>query len=888
MKKNNKLKLLTPIASALLLVACGGSSSSGPEVNTAPVLNIENLNAVESQIVSLKANATDDSSGLSYAWSVPTVEGLELLETNTDTLLFKAPSVTEDKLDINVSLTVTDSGGLSATESAIITINNDIPVVSISGPENTFEKETVSLDFEISGANEILNFEWAFEGVNVNLQEKSINSKNIQNVNRASTEIGSSYKVVGGSTDIDILSIAKPTNLIATLTATDMDGDVATYSKTILVNNIFEEVTLTGLVTDAPIANADVTIFIGMREVKVKADSNGQYIAYLEVDDDEMTSLVKIAGTGVGEQGGTELVSLIGSVGELIEASKEGNEFLSDNNFELNVTNITTAEYALILDANKGVEPTTSEDFNKLSAEVDPSEVIKLATFIKIAIDFPESELPEGIESTLDLVTSADALNEFKQDFPEDSDIYTDALAEIIADPMLIKPQEIAVPNILYTSAIPSNFNAESSQTWLFNDGTGAYNNKTFTYTVDGNVISGQFSENEATLSYRIVNTADGTFEVEQRTNFNSFEMILLSKSDNIITYMYEITSTKSHLQEDVDNYGIEAEIVSTWYEIETAITQEEIDNFPDMNGKTAVLPIAEYYKKIYHEGYSYYPSSKLVNDDKFVFYSNGTGRLDYLDVEFTWLIEGTSLNINYEEDVNGFVNASYTLFDKEGLLDKVYFNYSTSLGEFGSKYHGTTGDAKIFETNKPLEWASNDIAGIYIYPHSEQTRLDFFWFELDENGNANTLSTSDDNLDGLITRDEVYFQYGTWRIEDGKLKITRLRSINGYNPDIEQRTENEEYKIYHERTWDLINKQGNNFTIMNTHNFMWGNLYQDEYTSPNQEDVYIDYRVMQKIDIAPVEIHKELSSKSLGSKKFDISKQTVITNQYSKDVNLK
>ena len=122
----------------------------------------------------------------------------------------------------------------------------------------------------------------------------------------------------------------------------------------------------------------------------------------------EVNAFISIEARGVGEQSTAGLISLLGTAGQLSKQAGEDGELTSDESFAVNVTNVTTAQYALAKLANNGEDFTSDEQLAEISEKLNYDEVMTLATAIKVAIDKAvdnaDLALPDGIPDTLALV----------------------------------------------------------------------------------------------------------------------------------------------------------------------------------------------------------------------------------------------------------------------------------------------------------------------------------------------------------------------------------------------------------------------------------------------------------------------------------------------------
>ena len=163
-------------------------------------------------------------------------------------------------------------------------------------------------------------------------------------------------------------------------------------------------VTITGLVTDNTIPNATVTIYVGSQTFTTTSDANGKYTINLTVDDANLNKPIKAVAKGGAAQSEVEFVSLLPSFKTLIEQAGNDAMLNSVENFAVNITNVTTAEYALI-EQNK-FSTATDAELETAKKNISDAEKLKLAALIKIVVDSPDYNLPNGVNTTLELVSN--------------------------------------------------------------------------------------------------------------------------------------------------------------------------------------------------------------------------------------------------------------------------------------------------------------------------------------------------------------------------------------------------------------------------------------------------------------------------------------------------
>ncbi|RZQ55114.1 hypothetical protein C1E23_00330 [Pseudoalteromonas phenolica] len=297
---------------------------------------------------------------------------------------------------ISSTLALTGCGGSdddSSSENAPQTpASNKAPTVSIGGEDQAKEQTEFKLSAEAADSDgSIASYEWTYQS-DIDLTVSGADSAELT---------------------VTSANISEDKAVTFTLTVTDDDGATASVDKAIVIKRKVSSVTITGIVTDKPIVNANLTIFAGSASVNAFADETGRYTATFSVDESEADSLVQIRATGLGDQNNVEFVSQLNSMNKLVEQAGEDGELISDENFGVNITNVSTAEYALL--TREGEAFSTDEELQQALLNVDAEEKLKLAALIKIVVDNDDYELPEGVESTLDLVDDEATATEFEQ-----------------------------------------------------------------------------------------------------------------------------------------------------------------------------------------------------------------------------------------------------------------------------------------------------------------------------------------------------------------------------------------------------------------------------------------------------------------------------------------
>lgn len=226
------------------------------------------------------------------------------------------------------------------------------------------------------------------------------------------------------------------------------DGELtANASVNLTVNHTM---TLKGLVTDSPIANAEVTIEVSGETYTAIADETGGY--ELPITINNMDSLIEIRAVGSADnsQENVVLISVVGAASKLLTQVDEDRELSNEENAALNATHLSTATYFLAKDRNGGKEITSAEVYEAIKSELATDEILSTAGFIKLLIDNPAFEIPEnetvltvleGENSEGDAASTAEAINEYlveneliNETTGEATEEYKEALGEAIEE----------------------------------------------------------------------------------------------------------------------------------------------------------------------------------------------------------------------------------------------------------------------------------------------------------------------------------------------------------------------------------------------------------------------------------------------------------------------
>jgi hypothetical protein len=317
---------------------------------------------------------------------------------------------------------------------------------------------------------------------------------------------------------VDNKIIYSPESDIATteiITYEVSDGELTAEGNVEVTVN--HTMTLSGLITDSPIANALVSITIGDEVFEAEADAEGNYTLPITINDMSALIFVNAKGNPANGQENVELIVVVGKTSSLLASIDDERQLTNDENNKTNVTHVSTATYLLAKDRSENGDIATEDEFNKLVGEITTEELIETAGFIKLLVDNADFKIPEG-KTVLSILeaeavegeesTTKDAIEAYLvasnlvDEKGEPTKTFEDALAvaveATISDPDVVEQfstDNIAGKVMIDLYGAKEGWNAHSGTGLHFSaDGTGkSYNElgygmpgvSNFTWTVD-------------------------------------------------------------------------------------------------------------------------------------------------------------------------------------------------------------------------------------------------------------------------------------------------------------------------------------------------------------------------------------------------------------------
>ncbi|MDK1310522.1 PKD domain-containing protein [Pseudoalteromonas ardens] len=541
----------------------GLSSSTSKELtfialpNAAPVARIDGEQSIEEQSeLTLTADASDsDGQLVRYHWSYTSDTPLTVSGPDASTFVIKSGDITQDQTAI-ISLTVYDNQGAKTTVEHPVTIvarANIVPEVSVEAVQGAIERQAFSvMASAIDLDGEVVSHTWSHDSS----LDLAIDGQTSNTLTVVSPDIHSAQVIT------------------FTYTATDNQGASASASTVVTVENVKVAFTVAGKVTDSPVAFAQVHLEIGNEAFETQADENGDYTLSVAVDEAHSSALAKLSAQGVNEQSQVALVSQLSSVAVIKEAAGDDGIVTSDELFDVNVTNVTTAEYALLSRDTEGFSD--DNELDQARSRISSQEQLRLAAVIKAVIDH-DVALPEAANSTLELANDPELVDELVASISDAQPTLIDQLEqEITADETLLESVTFT-PNGSYYLIETQYVDGLDYKLSFNQDGTGvlstARDNKAFIWTQAGEEISVQLASETffATSQFEhFVGFSSSSFKLtmydHRRKSLAVMVEFYLSESKSLTGHPSRVYSTAAQLFGTADVAGItESELLGTW-----------------------------------------------------------------------------------------------------------------------------------------------------------------------------------------------------------------------------------------------------------------------------------------------------------------------------------
>ncbi|MCG7561286.1 REJ domain-containing protein [Pseudoalteromonas sp. McH1-42] len=425
-----------------------------PTVNVEPEVTITGPAIVEeSSQITLTADASDpDGEVVRYEWQIPEDAPITATGAQSAQLVISAQAISQDT-QVSLAVVVTDERGATAQDDFTLTLQalpNAKPTVSIQSGQTEFqEKQAFVLTAAADDSDgSISAYQWSYNG----LAELQISGEQSVELNVISADL------------------TEDTEVTFTVTVTDNQGETSEDTFTATIVALKHRLTLRGKVTDEPIQYANVSLQAGEKHFQAQASETGEYELSVELDEADINAMMTLEASGINTQSHVTLVSMLGELDNLVQAAGADSVLDAEEQFSVNVTNLTTVEYALIQQNEDSVA--NHSELQRAKRNVDPEEKLDLASTLKAVIDHGYA-LPDGLASTLELASDLPKARALLRAIKATDPVLFRQIREDIKQDSDLMQQVKFVPDGTYYLSESSYFNGFAASLTFNSDNTG-------------------------------------------------------------------------------------------------------------------------------------------------------------------------------------------------------------------------------------------------------------------------------------------------------------------------------------------------------------------------------------------------------------------------------
>ena len=765
----------------------------------------------------------------------------------------------------SLSLLSACGGGGSSTPPPVQNISPTISVTDLSLPENTTGTVTATAS---DSDGSIASYAWV---------QKSGTNVILSNTNT-------------DTVTLDAPLVTADTNIILTITVTDNDGATAAADVNVTISANILSFTVSGLVTVSPVADANVEFKIDDQSFTTTADANGLYSILIAIDDSYLDKIIEAIATGPEANSPLKLVSLLGSVEDIIQAAGADGILTKDELFDVNITNITTALAVLLEQANGNQSIIDKSVYLQAENELNADSLLPYAIAIKLILDFsvnqPTLALPNGFSDTYSFLKDQQQIGAYLNVvFSNFVTEYNQALNELLADNEIINPsiETAGIPlanDYYFTNPTKSIFPLKYSQLTLNDDGTGNLTEQNgsanFTYTINDNSILIAFPG----IGYVEEEFSSGT--IRQTISSSRALTWLHSSNDRDIVIIENITYTHFPNGESPDSsprfsssvvYAIKSEGVLNAVNVlqmETKYSMPVPQFSPIIQNPigTPITPSA-FIQDMMFSGDVTQGGTVVISTPEIF----GDGSIVNLNAIHNWNIDSTgSLNIDGIPSFNYKFLANH--LSKTPLASVIKNNGQVDISSSGRALLDEVGNL-----------STSEIVGIYVSPRSlaQQTPLSYFWIELNADNTSMRVQANDSNNDGQIGIGEFSIWPGRWEADSSDNITTRRYLIEGTGsqrciPNTFEPMQNDTCVLFGEREWNIHQRESNGSIFVKQSFRIFDDTSRQFYPSPIPQGHILllasnQNRYYQKVTERPVVIPPE---------ELPLNKSTYLTSKIS------
>lgn len=325
------------------------------------------------------------------------------------------------------------------------------------------------------------------------------------------------------------------------------------------------KLTIQGIAVAEALAGGEVNVAVGSYSVKAPINQQGQYQIALDVPNADISRPLVTIATGAGANRWVEFAALYPSVTTLDGLAGNDNLLTAEEFSGVNITALTTAEYAEIKNSNLTL--TSDIERKRALSGLHPIRAVEQAAMITRLLSSPAISLPSNKQTTLDYLTDAgvaetylEALRvsdkaELDQQIAALQDDISNVTSANLSGHFVLESQSSNYFLTLNDDGT-GNLKTDSIRTDILSGGTEPKVNADFTWVHDQSSVTINFTD---VVNYKVprIDYADGqmhscdeigTSEVELcNLVFNSIHLDLIAESDvrYIGSMQLDVSATK-------------------------------------------------------------------------------------------------------------------------------------------------------------------------------------------------------------------------------------------------------------------------------------------------------------------------------------------------------
>jgi hypothetical protein len=596
--------------------------------------------------------------------------------------------------------------------------------------------------------------------------------------------------------------------LVAAAFATACGGGGNGTSKADIVN-------LTGKIVAPGAAQALVTVTVGERSFQGQADANGNYNVQVQIEAPLNSALVTLSAKLVGGSAFVELLSRLGSYGEVQSAAGADGTLTAAESVRLNLSNLSTAEAVLAEEAGQG----NGKAFT-FGAGVDPEAALKLAGALELATTDPANfALPQDKPTTLTLArdpqTRVFFIKEIEANAPE---ALEQATLRLVQNTDVVGVQSVnAVPPELLAGILGGlSFRGNATADTCFacsgfvegfefaSDGGGLYfgnsagGNSAISWAVEGSRIEVELLQPSGFSSFELVDCDGSGATQQQEAQFRDTGFTVVRLSPTAIS----LTSRSTVTYPACPNLP-PREIVSTTGRtiLSDANTQELSASQFDTAGYALGVPRLDAQANDLFRG-------TVIVPDVLNFGANGSGAGRFVINGFSWTVQGGALILSQGETVGRYRKVRST----DGLAELWLADYRTPLGRFADLTNAYRRDPSFMLTSADFP------ARFFFYGIGPEFEDEFEGARLLFDANGRGAFESDRvDANGQVQISQSAFRIVWSPPSNGEFVFERFRNDNAPGTDCDPGTEG--CRLVFDYIWVPINRNGQRYYIFERRN---------------------------------------------------------------------